>query len=354
MIAWLLYIATATGCGRRACAAVTWAPRSLRRCVQARKTQRQGPQPCKVLYAPCNDRPNAQGKASIRGARRRGAAYAASANTASESFITYQLARLYCAVWTINRHGGGVTVVAFATEHRVVSQGYIIRHRRSLGLKPEYKGLEGAELGRLREAGVELSVMRNSIEVAYTGDTNMSGIAHHTELWQAKLIIIECMCSVRTASSLRYTSACSKLQCALSWATYLDGTTEHARKWQHVHIDDIVQCAAQFSAAAEVVLCHVSSRYSQHQVLELLRAALPPELLIKTSVTLTEFGSQQVLKHCCNSCSSSASSSATSTSGGSISGSSRNTDGIDTATAAAVTTAAAAAASSSIDPLNLC
>jgi hypothetical protein len=53
------------------------------------------------------------------------------------------------------------------------------------------QGLEGAELGRLRKAGVELSVMSNSIEVAYTGDTNMSGIANHTELWQAKLIIIE-------------------------------------------------------------------------------------------------------------------------------------------------------------------
>jgi hypothetical protein len=33
--------------------------------------------------------------------------------------------------------------------------------------------------------------MSNCIEVAYTGDTSMSGIAHHTELWQAKLIIIE-------------------------------------------------------------------------------------------------------------------------------------------------------------------
>jgi hypothetical protein len=91
-------------------------------------------------------------------------------------------------------------------------------------------------------------------------------------------------------------------------------------------------------------------------VLELLRAALPPELLAKTSVTLTEFGSEQVLTHCSNSSSSSAGSSATSTSGGSIGGISRNTDGIDTATAtaAAATTAAAAAASSSIDPLNIC
>jgi hypothetical protein len=77
-------------------------------------------------------------------------------------------------------------------------------------------------------------------------------------------------------------------------------------------------------------------------VLELLRAALPIALLAKTSVTLTEFGSQQVLTHCSNSIGSSSSAKSTG-------GSNRDADGIDTAAAAA-----AAAAISSSDSLNLC
>ena len=53
------------------------------------------------------------------------------------------------------------------------------------------QSLSGPELGKLRAAGTEICVMREQIEVAYTGDTSIEGLLQHSDLWTAKLLIIE-------------------------------------------------------------------------------------------------------------------------------------------------------------------
>lgn len=57
---------------------------------------------------------------------------------------------------------------AFATEHTVPSQGYLL-YRRKKRLRDEFRAMPGAEIGRLRKSGVEVEDFFLSLEVAFTG-----------------------------------------------------------------------------------------------------------------------------------------------------------------------------------------
>jgi hypothetical protein len=62
---------------------------------------------------------------------------------------------VWCAGDVIRIHPN-VKAVVFPTKHRVVSQGYALIREKSRGLKPEFKGLAGKELGLLKKQGVEV------------------------------------------------------------------------------------------------------------------------------------------------------------------------------------------------------
>jgi len=69
--------------------------------------------------------------------------------------------------------GRGVTARAFATDHRVPSQGYAIFSKSVKGLKEEYRGKPKNELIALKKAGVEINRVVETTEVVYSGDTTL-------------------------------------------------------------------------------------------------------------------------------------------------------------------------------------
>ncbi|XP_071711363.1 tRNase Z TRZ1-like [Rutidosis leptorrhynchoides] len=144
-------------------------------------------------------------------------------------------------------------VKAFKTYHCIPSQGYVVYSVKQK-LKPEYIGLPGDEIKKLKFSGVEITSMATSPEVAFTGDTTSEFIIDNDngDVLKAKILIME--------------------------STYVENmmTVEHAREYGHTHLSEIISYANRFENKA-ILLIHFSARY-QLDVIEEAISALPPPL----------------------------------------------------------------------------
>ena len=160
-------------------------------------------------------------------------------------------------------------VHVFPTIHRVPSQGYAVYHVSKGKLLPEYEGKTPAEIKALKSQGISIiSPPIETLDVVYTGDTTFEGVMTNPLVFGARILIMEC--------------------------TYLDGPQEKALQWSHIHIADIVQNYELFQNE-NIVLVHLSQKYSFNRAVELIRLQLPDELLDRVQVNLKTFGSNEVL-----------------------------------------------------------
>lgn len=146
----------------------------------------------------------------------------------------------------------------FATDHRVVSQGYLLE-RRGHRLRPEFQGAEGPELARLRAEGVQIDEEAREPLIAITGDTRIEGVLAHPEVLACPRLVLE--------------------------ATFLDDRIDvaGARERGHVHLDEIAAHADAFTCE-QLVLCHVSQRHSPEAARRLVDERLPADLAARTTV----------------------------------------------------------------------
>ena len=160
---------------------------------------------------------------------------------------------------------GTLVAKVFPTHHPVPSHGYVIcdvRHK----LRPEYVGRPGAEIGALRQQGIEVTFPTEAPMVAFTGDTDRrwltSTSATHPEVFRVRLLIMEC--------------------------TFVDDATtpESAMDYGHLHVDDLVEHVEMFREVGHLLLVHFSARYKRSEVVRELEARIPPWLQEKTSVLL--------------------------------------------------------------------
>ncbi|RMH41696.1 MAG: MBL fold metallo-hydrolase [Deltaproteobacteria bacterium] len=143
-------------------------------------------------------------------------------------------------------------VRAFRTYHPVPSLGYLF-FRRVPKLRPEYVGLDGAEIRDRRRAGEDLFVDREILELAYATDTLVKVLDAEPALLSARTLILEC--------------------------TFLDDAKppERAHESCHIHLDDLLPYADRFRNDA-VVLMHFSQNYRPADVRAILDARCPPGL----------------------------------------------------------------------------
>ncbi len=148
-----------------------------------------------------------------------------------------------------NRH----IVRPFRSPHRVPCQGYGIWSVRNR-LRPEFHGLPGREIARLRkEEGVQVSEPFEAPELCFTGDTKIDVIEREPVVGQAKVLIME--------------------------ITFVDDRVSVAqcRSKGHIHLDEIAERAELFQNQA-ILFTHFSARYSQRDILRNMDAKLPPDL----------------------------------------------------------------------------
>lgn len=138
---------------------------------------------------------------------------------------------------------------AFRTNHTVPSLGYIL-YKRKKKLKTDFAGKTGRELARLRQSGVELEDHTLIPEIAFTGDTRLDAIAESEDCRNARILITE--------------------------LTFLDDicSPEQARKFGHIHIEEVIKRHDIFKDNSHVIFTHFSARYSSDFITEAI-ARLP-------------------------------------------------------------------------------
>ena len=134
--------------------------------------------------------------------------------------------------------------------HRVPTVGYLFSEVRRK-LADEFTGLAGEEIAALRASGRDVTRREEIPLLAYPGDCGVEIFEAVPELFRAKVLLIEC-------SFVRADDR------------------DRARKYAHLHLEDIVERAGLFKNEA-IVLTHFSMRYRPAEIVEAL-AALPTDL----------------------------------------------------------------------------
>ncbi|MFT5197500.1 MAG: ribonuclease Z [Planctomycetota bacterium] len=149
-------------------------------------------------------------------------------------------------------------VEPFATDHRVVSQGYLLRSKTQK-LRPELEGTPGPELARLRNSGLAISTEVSRVEFAFSGDTRIDALLRNEAALNAKRLVME--------------------------VTFLDDRVplDKARRVGHIHLDELREHADVFRCE-HLVLTHFSLRYQRKHAWDLIKKALPADLLKRTVI----------------------------------------------------------------------
>ena len=159
-----------------------------------------------------------------------------------------------------HRLANGLLARPFPAPHSAPCQGYGLWSQREK-LKPEFHGLDGRELARLRRAGVALGDRIETPEFAFTGDTRIEVLEREEVVRRARVLVMEC--------------------------TFVDErvSVAEARAKGHVHLDELAERASLFQNEA-ILLTHFSARYRAHEVRAALAAKLPAELLARVTPLL--------------------------------------------------------------------
>ena len=149
----------------------------------------------------------------------------------------------------------GFELAFFATSHWVPTLGCRVDWVRK-HLRPEHKALPPEELRRLREAGAEITEEVRVPLVAYAADTGPEVFEREPWLTEVEVLVTEC--------------------------TFLrPSDVERARRFGHLHLDDIVALAPRL-ACRHLVLTHLSRRHriaaGNTRIRRALADVLRPEL----------------------------------------------------------------------------
>jgi ribonuclease Z len=128
--------------------------------------------------------------------------------------------------------------------HRVPTVGYLFSEVRRK-LVDDLIGRPEEEIAALRRGGAEVTRREEIPLLAYPGDCAPEIFDAAPELYRARVLLIEC--------------------------SFLgEEDRERARKYDHIHLDDVVERASLFENEA-IVLTHFSMRYRPEQILQALR-----------------------------------------------------------------------------------
>lgn len=156
-----------------------------------------------------------------------------------------------------------LVVTPFRSPHRAPCQGYVlasVRHK----LLEELRGLPSEEIVRTRRAGRAVSREVRVPELAFTGDTNLSGVLDCPDALRARRLVME--------------------------VTFLDDrvSVASAREMGHIHLDEVLEHAEAFENEA-LLFTHFSARYRADEIVAILNARLPASLRGRVQPLLSGF-----------------------------------------------------------------
>jgi len=149
-------------------------------------------------------------------------------------------------------HRPDLAARAFPVHHPVASLGYTLLARKKK-LRPEYTGLPGQEIARLRQAGTAVQDEVLDPLVTFIGDCDGRTLLEQEHIWSSPVLLLE--------------------------ATFVEpGSEPEAAAKGHCHLSDIARALAELGERVRVehlVLKHFSMRYSPAEVAERVDAVIP-------------------------------------------------------------------------------
>ena len=141
---------------------------------------------------------------------------------------------------------------ALGTHHGMASLGYSLISIREK-LKPEFVGVPGEELSKLRREGVEIQYRVEVPLVTYLGDTSAGPVFEHPDVINAETLITEC--------------------------TFFEPDHKsRAKAGKHLHVEQLARILPRLNNK-HVVLTHVSRRTGVRRARQLLKKTVHEELL---------------------------------------------------------------------------
>lgn len=144
-------------------------------------------------------------------------------------------------------------IKVFRTTHRIESFGYTL-FCTNKKLKPEFINCSPKTLIQLKNSGQNIDNIESFPLFSFTGDTTIDFLSKNNWVTQSKILFIE--------------------------VTYLDDrkSVEHSRKWGHIHIHELVD-NLQLIQSEKIIIKHISSRYKNSEIPELITKKIPAKYL---------------------------------------------------------------------------
>src|SRR6476660_9361294 len=136
-----------------------------------------------------------------------------------------------------------LSVTFLPGRHRVPTVGYLFSEVRKK-LLDDLIGRPEEEIVALKTRGAEVTRREEIPLLAYPGDCSPEIFEAAPELFRARVLLVECSCLG-------------------------EDDRDRARKYDHIHLDDIVERASLFENEA-IVLTHFSMRYRPEEILDAL------------------------------------------------------------------------------------
>ena len=160
-------------------------------------------------------------------------------------------------------HRTNLSVTAFPVEHGVPSLGYTISDARKK-LRPEFRGLSGTEIVRLKKSGVTVDALHHEPRVTFIGDCTGRTLRREAHIWESPVVVIEC--------------------------TFIaPGEEQLARSRGHTHLNDIVRALREGGdeiKSEAIVLKHFSMKIKAREAFDAVAEAIPPRFRERVSLLL--------------------------------------------------------------------
>jgi ribonuclease Z len=154
----------------------------------------------------------------------------------------------------------------FQTYHNRTSLGYTILERRKK-LKPEFSGLNGKEIVKLKKEGTEIENIIEIPLVTYLGDTAACDYSHLDFVKNSRVLITEC-------------------------TFYMDDNSERAKAGKHTHVKQLREMLEKLNNE-HVVIIHISQRTSIREAKAKLKQHLSGEIWNKTILLMDLYPQRQ-------------------------------------------------------------
>lgn len=179
---------------------------------------------------------------------------------------------------------GNLFARVFRVSHCIGAVGYVIGSRLAPALKEEYRGLGSAEIRELVKKGVSLKTEAGEVlQVGYTGDTSIEGLLVENTTNEDE----------SEGKSALFVEQAFESRLLFCEATFLDDSQkarELSVKRRHLHIEDIVRVLEERQYAGDdqqLILMHISGRYSAKGALDHIASALPRNVASQCLVAIS-------------------------------------------------------------------